>query len=96
MKSSTSYVGLDVHKSTISVAIAEDGRSGDIRNYGVIENRGDNLVKLVGRLGVTTVYTLELPELIGSEIRVPVGAFQRLPKPWSYCAMSNFSRGSSA
>ena len=51
MKSSTSYVGLDVHKSTISVAIAEDGRSGDIRNYGVIENRADILVKLVGRLG---------------------------------------------
>ena len=51
MKSSTSYVGLDVHKSTISVAIAEDGRSGDIRDYGVIENRADILVKLVGRLG---------------------------------------------
>jgi transposase len=48
MKSSTSYVGLDVHKSTISVAIAEDGRSGDIRDYGVIENRADILVKLVG------------------------------------------------
>ena len=51
MKSSTSCVGLDVHKSTISAAIAEDGRSGDIRNYGVIENRADILVKLVGRSG---------------------------------------------
>ena len=36
MKSSTSYVGLDVHKSTISVAIAEDGRGGDVRDYGVV------------------------------------------------------------
>ena len=51
MKSSTSYVGLDVHKSTISVAIAEDGRGGDIRDYGVVENRADILVKLVERLG---------------------------------------------
>jgi transposase len=51
MKSSTSYVGLDVHKSAISVAIAEDGRGGDVRDYGVVENRADILVKLVGRLG---------------------------------------------
>ena len=51
MKSSTSYVGLDVHKSTISVAIAEDGRGGDVRDYGVVENRADILVKLVERLG---------------------------------------------
>ena len=51
MKSSTSYVGLDVHKSTISVAIAEDGRGGNVRDYGVVENRADILVKLVERLG---------------------------------------------
>ena len=51
MNSSTSYVGLDVHKSTISVAIAEDGRDGDIRYDGVVENRADILVKLVERLG---------------------------------------------
>ena len=51
MNSSTSYVGLDVHKSTISVAIAEDGRDGDVRYYGVVENRADILVKLVERLG---------------------------------------------
>jgi transposase len=51
MKGITSYVGLDVHKSTISVAIAEDGRGGDVRDCGVVENRADNLVKLVERLG---------------------------------------------
>jgi transposase len=51
MNSSTSYIGLDVHKSTISVAMAEDGRDGDIRYYGVVENRADILVKLVKRLG---------------------------------------------
>jgi hypothetical protein len=41
----------DVHKSTISVAIAEDGQGGDVRDYGVVENRADILVKLVERLG---------------------------------------------
>jgi hypothetical protein len=41
MKPITSYVGLDVHKSTISVAIDEDGRRGEVRHYGVIENRAD-------------------------------------------------------
>ena len=51
MKASTSYVGLDVHKATISVAIAEDGRGGDVRDYGVVENRADILIKLVERLG---------------------------------------------
>ena len=51
MKPITSYVGLDVHKSTISVAVAEDGRRREVRHYGVVENRADILVKLVERLG---------------------------------------------
>jgi hypothetical protein len=52
MKPITSYVGLDVHKSTISVAVAvaEDGRRGEVRHYGVIENRADIAIKLAARL----------------------------------------------
>jgi transposase len=50
MRDSTSYVGLDVHKSTISVAVAEDGRGGEVRDHGVIENRADILIRLVERL----------------------------------------------
>jgi hypothetical protein len=32
------YVGLDVHKDTIAVALAEAGKRGDVREYGKIAN----------------------------------------------------------
>jgi transposase len=50
MKPITRYVGLDVHKSTISVAVAEEGRGGEVRYHGVVENRADVLIKLAERL----------------------------------------------
>ena len=45
------YVGLDVHKATVCVAIAESGRGGEVREVGVFENRPDILRKMVARLG---------------------------------------------
>jgi transposase len=48
---SITYVGLDVHKATISVAVAESGRGGEVRQVGVFENRPEVLMKLAARLG---------------------------------------------
>ena len=36
------YIGLDVHKTTVCVAIAESGRGGEVREVGVFENRPDD------------------------------------------------------
>jgi len=48
---SITYVGLDVHKATISVAVAEGRRGGEVRHLGVFPNRPDHIAKLVERLG---------------------------------------------
>jgi transposase len=46
----TIFVGLDVHKAAISVAIAEGARGGEVRCFGPIPNRRDHVGKLVERL----------------------------------------------
>ena len=48
------YVGLDVHADTIAVAVAEDGRDGDVRSLGTIPNRPASVRKLMGKLGAAS------------------------------------------
>ena len=51
MSKNTRYVGLDVHKDTISVAVAEPGRQGEVRYHGIIANSEPAIRKLVKKLG---------------------------------------------
>ena len=44
------FVAMDTHKETIAVAVAELGRSGEVRFWGEIPNRADTVRRLVGKL----------------------------------------------
>ena len=44
------YVGLDVHKETISVSVAEGERNGEVRYLGAIPNKPNDIVKLTKKL----------------------------------------------
>lgn len=49
-KSSTLFIGMDVHKETIDVAIATNRLNGKVHHYGQIPNRIDTVDKLTAKL----------------------------------------------
>ncbi|MDL2330111.1 hypothetical protein LJC71_10300 [Desulfosarcina sp. OttesenSCG-928-A07] len=47
MKKTVKYVGLDVHKNSITIAIADDGRDGAVWVYGEIPNTAEQIDKFI-------------------------------------------------
>lgn len=50
MKRNTLYIGLDVHKDSVTIAIAQSGRQGEIRLYGTTTNDLHALEKVLAKL----------------------------------------------
>jgi hypothetical protein len=50
MKQDTLFIGLDVHKETIAVAVAEGSRGSEVRFMGTIVNNPEAIVRLVTKL----------------------------------------------
>ena len=50
MKRSEAFIGLDVHKETIAVAIADAGGNGEVRYWGTMPNTMHHLGQLVTKL----------------------------------------------
>ena len=44
------FVGMDVHKESIDVSLAEEGRNGEVRHYGVIPGDLEAVAKVVRAL----------------------------------------------
>lgn len=50
MKNHSTFIGMDVHKNTINIAIADEGRNGRVRYYGEIDGSLAALNKVVRKL----------------------------------------------
>jgi transposase len=44
------YVGLDIHKKTIAVAVAEEGQRGEVKSLGIVPNTPEDIGKMLKRI----------------------------------------------
>ena len=63
----TKYISLDVHKDTIAVAVAEDGRDREVRFQSTITNTPEALHRLVARLAGAEVEPDRVADDLGRE-----------------------------
>src|SRR5665213_2627079 len=66
------YVGLDVHKATVCVAVAENGRGGEVRHLGVFEKPLHPALRQHSRQELRRDIAIEQPvTVLGERRRVP-------------------------
>jgi hypothetical protein len=89
-KTTTKFIGLDVHKNTITVAIASEGSTGEVRSYGTIENTNEAVGKVVSNL-MAPGTGLRMTINYGRSRRVSPSLFQFMPHLSSRLARSRLA-----
>ena len=56
MTTHSTFIGMDIHKNSIDIAIAQSGRKGQVRHYGKIDGTLSALDKVVRKGELTAVY----------------------------------------
>ncbi len=51
MKTTKHYVGLDVHKDTVTIAVADEGHNGEVRIYGKISSDLNAIERSLRKIG---------------------------------------------
>ena len=86
------FVGLDVHKDSLSISIAEEGRNDPVRFLGVIPNSAEAVTKMAKRLSKHG--QLDFCYEAGG---CGYGIYRQLTFTWSLlhsgCAVTNSAKG---
>ena len=92
--STTKFIGLDVHSKTISVAIADEGRKGEVRHYGTIENTFEAIDKVIkfcdeNQLDTKTVFRASVLYVTVEPCIMCAGALRQMEIPLAIYGCAN-------